>query len=519
MRTLRANSAKGLLFFVNLFCFNFFETANTKNLAYISPAMKWFKLLFFPVAGFIIMQWMETRGLPVPAARMCFLLIWIAGWWMSEAIDLAVTSLIPIIFFPLFGIMSADRTAAQYMEQTIFLFIGGFFLAYAMEKWHLHSRMAFKIILLLGNKPSRILLGIMVTTYLITMWISNTATTIMLFSAVLAIIRNEKLFHPEGHKKVAAAYMLALAYTASIGGFSTLVGTPPNMIFAGFYEKMVPGAEPINFFRWFVFAFPISITFFVLAYCVLRFYVIEKKYDLPFDMQHIRDELNKMGKLSREEKSVMTVFFITVLLWFTRADIDFGNFKMTGWNNLFGLPSYIKDSTVAILAGFTLFLIPASKSKKENILEWKDVTKLPFKIILLFGCGFAIAEGFESTGLDKIFAENLVGLKSLPSWLIILAIIAFVTLLSEMASNVASVQLILPILIPLSITLGVDPLTLMVPATIAASFGYMLPVATAANTIVYGSGYIDLKTMYRTGFIFNVIGIILLTLFTVLRKF
>ncbi|MCY7409805.1 MAG: DASS family sodium-coupled anion symporter [Chitinophagales bacterium] len=481
--------------------------------------MKWFKIIAFPILGFLVMQWMQLNGMPEPAARMSFLLIWIAGWWMSEAVDLAVTSLIPFIFFPLLGIMSADKTAVNYMEQTIFLFIGGFFLAYAMEKWNLHSRMAFKIILLLGNKPSRILLGIMVTTYLITMWISNTATTIMLFSAVLAIIRNENLFHKQGHKRIAAAYMLALAYSASIGGFSTLVGTPPNIIFIGFYEKMFPSAESINFFRWFVFAFPVSFSFFICAYFVLRFWVIGKKYDVPFDIQHIKDEYNSLGNVSREEKSVMTVFFITVILWFTRADIDFGNFKMTGWVNLFGFPSYIKDSTVAILAGFTLFLIPASKNKKQNILEWKDVTKLPFKIILLFGCGFAIAEGFETTGLDVILASNLVALKAMPPWIIILSVVVFVTLLSEMASNVASVQLILPILMPLSVSLDIDPLTLMIPATIAASFGYMLPVATAANTIVFGSGYIDTKTMYKVGFIFNVIGITLLTLFSVYRKF
>lgn len=481
--------------------------------------MKLFKIFIFPILGLIVMSWMQANNLPLPASRMCFLLIWIAGWWMSEAVELAVTSLIPIIFFPLLGIMDADKTSAQYMEQTIFLFIGGFFLAYAMERWNLHRRMAYRIILLLGNKPSSILLGIMVTTYLITMWISNTATTIMLFSAVLAIIRTEKLFHPEGHRKVAAAYMLGLAYTASIGGFSTLVGTPPNIIFVGFYEKVFPDAEQINFFRWFVFAFPISLSFLICAYLVLRYCVIGKKYDLPFDMKLIQNEYLKMGSLSIEEKKVITVFLITVLLWFTRADINFGNFKMTGWNNLFGFPSYVKDSTVAILSAFVLFLLPAGKNKNENILEWADVTKLPFKVILLFGCGFAIAEGFQSTGLDKILASNLIIFKAFPIWLIILLLVTFVTLLSEMASNVASVQLILPILIPLSISLEIDPIKLMVPATIAASFGYMLPVATAANTIVYGSGYIDTKLMYKVGFMFNLIGIILLTLFSVFWKY
>lgn len=471
-----------------------------------------FKILLGPIAALIIFVILSRQGLSQPIAGTACVLVWMAMWWILEPVDLGVTSFLPFVFFPILGVMDASTVAMQYMEQTIFLFMGGFFIAYAMEKWNLHQRLAYKVLRNTGQKPSRVLLGVMLTTFIISMWISNTATVMMLLAAVLSIVRHEHLFDRKYHSQIACALLLGLGYTASIGGMATLVGTPTNMIFAGFYDKTFPDALPISFSRWFMFAFPFSLTLATIAYFIIRKLFIHKDADRKFDMEFIRKEQEKLGKMSTEEKRVLVVFFITVLLWFTRADIQIGDSMFRGWAGYLSFGKWIKDSTIAMAAATVLFILPSGKIKTEALLEWKDVTKLPLRILLLFGSGFALAKGFEQSGLGNLLAGKLILLKDFPTWIIVLGVATLVTVLSEFASNVASIQLMLPILLPLSASMGTDPLQLMVPATLAASFGYMLPVATAANTIVYGTGYIPVKSMMRTGFLLNVCGILLLTL-------
>ncbi len=435
-----------------------------------------------------------------------------ALWWVTEAIDIGAASLLPLILFPLGGVMDMSDTSHPYFDQTIFLFMGGFMMAYAMEKYHLHVRIAYFIILHTGSRPSRVLLGIMLSTFVLSMWISNTATTMMLISAVSAILYHEQLYHQNGYRNIAVAFLLGLAYTASIGGMGTLIGTPPNMAFAGFYSKMYPDAEPVSFVRWFKIAFPFSLTLTILAFFLLKYLYIPKKYDTLFDLTFIRESYSQLGRLKREEKWVMLVFGSAVLLWFTRAGFQIGDIDIKGWSSFFPESKFIKDSTVAILTALILFLIPSSE-KGKNILEWDDVLKLPLRIILLFGSGFALAEAFERSGLAQYIAIQLTVLQSAPLIVIILAVAALVTIISEFASNIASVQLILPVLAALSISLKVEPLVLMIPATLSASFGYMMPVATAANTIVYSTGKIPVKKMIVTGLWLNIIAIILLVLY------
>jgi sodium-dependent dicarboxylate transporter 2/3/5 len=437
---------------------------------------------------------------------------WLALWWITEAIDIGAASLLPLVLFPLGGVMDMNDTAYPYFDQTIFLFMGGFMMAYAMEKYCLHERIAFFIIIHTGSKPSLVLLGIMLSTFILSMWISNTATTMMLISAVTAILYHEHLYHQKGYKNISVAFLLGLAYSASIGGMSTLIGTPPNMAFAGFYSKMYPEAEAVSFVKWFSIAFPFSLLLSLMAYILLRLLYIPKKYDTRFDLAFIRDSYAKLGKIKLEEKWVMIVFGCAVLLWFTRAGIHIGNLHIKGWSSLFPESQYIKDSTVAIMAALLLFLIP-SKEKGKNILEWHDVLKLPLRIILLFGNGFALAEAFERSGLAQYLAAQLLVLQGAPLIIILLAVAVLVTIISEFASNIASVQLILPVLASLSLSLQVEPLLVMIPATLAASFGYMMPVATAANTIVYSTGKIPVGKMMLTGLCLNVIAIILMVLY------
>ena len=470
------------------------------------------KILIGPAAAIVTYLLLFYQGLSQPIAGTACVLVWMALWWIMEPVDLGVTSFIPFILFPILGVMDTATVAMQYMEQTIFLFMGGFFMAYAMEKWNLHHRLAYKVLRHTGQRPSKVLLGVMLTTFLVSMWISNTATVMMLLAAVLSIVRHEHLFDRKYHTQIACALLLGLGYTASIGGMATLVGTPTNMIFAGFYDKTFPNADPVSFSRWFLFAFPFSSILAVIAYFIIRKIFIPKAADRPFDMEFIRKEQEKSGKMSKEEKRVLIVFLVTVVLWFTRADIRIGDHELRGWAGYLSFGKWIKDSTVAMAAALALFIIPSSQAKNEALLEWKDVTKLPLRILLLFGSGFALAEGFEQSGLGTLFAGKLILLKDFPTWMIVLGVATLVTILSEFASNVASIQLMLPILLPLSSTMGADPLQLMVPATLAASFGYMLPVATAANTIVYGTGYIPVKSMMKTGLLLNLSGILLLTL-------
>lgn len=475
------------------------------------------RLIIGPAAGCLAYLALTAQGLDHTKAATILVTLWMGIWWITEVIDLGVTSFLPFLLFPLLGVLDANTVAAQYMEQTIFLFVGGFFMAYAMERWNLHQRLAFTIILKAGSTPSRVLLGIMVTTFLVSMWISNTATTVMLLSAVLAIVRHEHLFPKSGHARIATGYLLALAYAASIGGMATLVGTPPNMILAGFMEKIEPGA--VNFNRWFVFGFPFALTFGTIAFFFIRHRFIAKAHNLEFDRNYIREKLKALGPLQPEERRVMLVFFLAVFGWFTRIDLDFGAFRLPGWSNLLPAGKMIKDATVAIFAAMLLFLIPAKKKDAGALLNWSDVTRLPFRIILLFGSGFALAEAFERTGLAEWLAGHLHILHGMPAWVMVLGVATMATALSEFASNVASVQLMLPILAPLAVSLEVEPLMLMFPATIAASFGYMMPVATAANTIVYGTGYIPVRQMMSAGLVLNIIGILLLTLFSQLIRF
>ncbi len=438
--------------------------------------------------------------------------IWMVIWWFSEAVNLAVTALVPVLMLPVLGIADCKSVSQQYTDSIVFLFIGGFMLAFAIEKWHLHKRIALKILSVVGTKPATVLFGVMISTYLISNWISNTATTMMLFGAVFALVQETKEYIEKNQGKFAAALLLGLAFAATIGGMATPVGTPPNMYFFKAYKEAFPDANDLNFLKWSAIGYPISLSFLVLTFFVLNFYFLKGKVELKIHKQFFKDSYNKLGKFSWEEKWVFGIFISCILLWFTRADIDFGSFKFKGWNHIFVVPKYVDDAFVAILAALILFLVPSKSNKGEALLIWDDAKKLRYDIILMFGSGFALAYGFEITGLSGWLAEALTILKGVSPILIILGICIIVTIISEFASNIASIQLAIPIMIALQKDLDLPPLLLMMPATFAASLGFMLPVATAANTIVFGTKEIHIKDMLRVGIVLDAIGILLITL-------
>lgn len=479
--------------------------------------MKFISLIAGPVVATGIYFVASANGLDAALCKMAFITIWVAVWWMTEPIDVGVTSLLPFVLMPLLGIMPAAGVAMQYMNETIFLFIGGFILAYAMEKWNLHHRIAFRIIMLTGNSPTRILAGIMLTAYTISMWISNTAAALMLIGAVTAIVKNKELFKSGEIKNIATAYMIALAYSATIGGMATLVGTPTNILLAGYWKTNFSEMAPITFIRWSLFGIPFSLVLLVIVFILLKIMFI-KKDSVPQDKSFIKNQYAALGKISFEQKIVVVIFFTTCILWLTRAGFDFGSFQIRGWGGLFG-EGFVLDSTIAILIPIILFVIPSKNKKESFVLGWVDVKKIPLNIILLFGGGFALAKGIEVSGLSNFIANQLQFLKNYPLWVTILIIVITVTILSEVTSNVASIILIMPILGSLAKALNVDPLLLLIPAGFAASFGFMLHVATPPNTIAYASGYVQTRQMLRIGLVINITAIILVTIAILLFGF
>jgi sodium-dependent dicarboxylate transporter 2/3/5 len=444
---------------------------------------------------------------------MLGLVCWVALWWFTEVVHIAITSLLPFVLLPSLGIIDIKETAAQYMDPILFLFIGGFIISFAIEKWGLHKRVALRILSITGKNPAQLLLGIMITSYFISMWISNTATVMMLLSAVMAIIYQLDHHYNDKHqhRKLSSALLIGLAYAATIGGMATLVGTPTNMIFYRAYLEAYPLQNDLSFISWFKVGFPISILLLLITWMILKINISKKEQEINFDISIFKKAHQDLGKFSSEEKTVGLIFISTALLWFTRADIPLGSFTIKGWCNLFPYPNQMQDSTVAIVCALLLFILPASE-KGKSILEWKDTAKLPFDILLLFGSGFALAKGFESSGLSKYLASQLNFLNGVHPLMILLIVCMIITIISEFASNVASIQLALPILIALQNAMHLHPMVLLVPATLAASLGFMMPVATAPNTIVFSSGHIKTSEMGFVGFWVNISGIVIISL-------
>ena len=441
------------------------------------------------------------------ASPMLGCMLWMAIWWITEPIPLGVTALIPVFLFPLTGIMPTGATTLHYGNHIIFLFLGGFLVAYAMEKWQLHKRIALSIIQLTGTSQANVLLGFMLSSFLLSMWISNTATTMMLIPPALATIAH---FKNEKNTSFNVLLLLSIAYSSSIGGVATLVGTPPNLIFYNFYTNYLAADFTITFFNWMLFAFPLSLLFFVLAY--LYFKLQLPKTTNALDKNHISTSLKALGKMSYEEKVVSWVFGLLALCWMTRNEIDFGSFTIPGWSNLFALD--VSDSAVAVLFAFILFVIPSKAQKGEAILSIDELKKIPLNILLLFGGGFALAAGVMESGLAKIIAEQLQFLNTLPPFLLVAVITTVLLLLTEVSSNSAAIQLALPIVYAMSQGLNFPSWMLLIPTTIACSFAFMLPVSTPPNAVIFESGEIKVKQMMKHGIVLNLIGIIVILLAT-----
>jgi sodium-dependent dicarboxylate transporter 2/3/5 len=439
-----------------------------------------------------------------------------AFWWVSEAIPLAVTALVPLVLFPSLGILDGREVSSTYFNYIIFVFLGGFIMALAMEKWNLHKRIALKILMLVGVSPGRILLGFMLATAFLSMWISNTASTMMMIPIVMSIISSlEENRSLKGVGHYSTGLFLAIAYSASIGGIATLVGTPTNLVFPRILTLMYPGAPEISFANWFFFALPVTLLM-LLAILGLIFLIYRPREPWgAINKDHFRLKYKELGPTSFEERTVLIVFLALAFLWIFRAGITFDNFTIPGWSLIFGTPAYINDGTVAMAAAIILFILPARDARGGGrIMDWETAKRLPWNIVLLFGGGFALALGFQSSGLAVWFGEQLAFTRHIHPYLILLAVITLMSFLTELTSNVASTQMLLPVFASLAVSSGNNPILLMIPATIASSLAFMLPTATPPNAIIFGTERIQIRTMARTGFLLNMTGVLVLFLVT-----
>jgi sodium-dependent dicarboxylate transporter 2/3/5 len=435
-----------------------------------------------------------------------------AVWWISEAVPLAATSLIPLILFPLFGLLDAEQIANSYINSIIFLFLGGFMIALSMERWGLHKRIALRIITLFGGSPVSIIIGFMVAGALLSMWISNTATAIMMLPIALSIIfKMENEFGAERAHNFSVTLLIGIAYACTIGGMGTLVGTPPNLAFAKIFKIIFPEAPEIGFGQWMMLGIPISILMLIISAFLLTKIYFKVDKALKIDREFIREEYKKLGGLSFEEKTISIVFLLTAFLWISRSDLILGFVTIPGWSNILPNSGFVNDGTVAITMAFMLFLIP-SKKEKTTLRDNNVFSKIPWGIILLFGGGFALANGFSNTGLSTFIGEQLTGMKSLSHIFIIFITAATISFLTELTSNTATTQMILPILASVAIAMGMNPLLLMLTATLSASMAFMLPVATPPNTIIFASSRIKVTEMVKAGFALNILGVIIVTI-------
>lgn len=469
-----------------------------------------------PVAGILLIlagkSGIAVAGLAGAPLAMLGITVWVALWWVTEAMPIAATSLLPALLLPLTGIVGSEETAGAYMDRFILLMMAGFMAALAIERCGLHRRLALAVMLRIGTSPRRLVLGMLTATALASMWIANTAATLIMLPVALALVA--RLQQVRAVSGFAASLCIAIAWGASIGGIATPLGTPPNLIYLSALERLT-GQVP-GFLDWMVVATPVSALLVAAAYLVLRRDVPTTASDAAAagrDVLH--SEWRGLGPMSRDERAVATVFGTIVLLWVTRKiDLGVGTggvMESIGWAPLLGLGKSVDDSTVAVLGVVLLFLMPSAIRRGERLLDWPTASRIPWEVVLLFGGGLALAKGFASSGLSVSVAEALSGLRGLDPWVVILAICLVVTFVTEVTSNTAVTTLLMPILAGFSTANGLPPELVMLPAAIAASCAFMLPVGTPPNAVVFGSGHVPIARMARAGLWLNLMGAVIIT--------
>lgn len=465
-------------------------------------------LILGPLVFALLLLLPVPAGMPDSGMKVAAVASLMAIWWISEAVPIPATALLPIALFPLLGVMKTQQVTNAYANHLIYLFMGGFLIAIAMEKWELHKRIALHTIRLVGVSPNRIVLGFMLATAFLSMWISNTATAMMMVTIGLAVIRQTNTIADSHHQGAdrstdgnpfATSLMLGIAYAASIGGVATLIGTPPNAILAGVLEKTY--GIRIGFTDWMLFATPLSALMLLLTWLYLtRIMFRNPAQELPRGRQVISEELTRLGPMKKQEGRVLMVFVCVATAWVLRSVIEVDALAM------------VTDSSIAITGALLLFVLPADFSKREFLLDWNSAVKIPWDIIILFGGGFALAEGFSTSGLTQWLAQQLSLFQGINILLFIGVLVLLVIFLTEVTSNTATASLLLPLIGAIAISMNSHPLAAMIAVALAASYAFMLPVATPPNAIVFASRAVTIPQMATAGFALNLLGVLLITL-------
>jgi sodium-dependent dicarboxylate transporter 2/3/5 len=444
-------------------------------------------------AVFLLLTLVQPFGLEPAAAKTLGVISWMLVWWITECLPMGATSLLPIALFPLLGVMSIEKTCVSFGNKYVFLFMGGFIIALAMEKWNLHRRLALSIVKLTGVGADRIILGFFAASFIISMWIAA--------SVVNLLLHEDKKLHGKKEKNFALTLMLAIAYGSSIGGIATLVGSPPNAAMAGILSNDTFHSN-VSFFDWFAIGFPFSVALFILSYLLLVKVIFPNRLG-KFELgnQIITSELEKLGKWKPQEKAIFVVFITTAIMWIIQD-------PLAQWLKPMGIE--LTDVGIAIIAGLSLFLIPTAKNSSERLLEWKDTEKLPWGVLLMFGGGMALAEGFKTSGLiNKI--STWIGVVDQSNLFLFVSMLCLIGLiLTALMSNLAMVNIFVPIVAMLAVNANINPAFFAIPVTIAASCDFMFPMSTPPNAIAYSSGYIKAADMFKAGLVLNILSLILL---------
>lgn len=431
---------------------------------------------------------------------------WMVTWWITEAVPIPVTSLLPIILFPLLGIFDIITATASYSDPVIFLFMGGFIIALAMEYNNLHLRIALKLIKLTGSKPNGIILGFYIATFMLSMWISNTATAVMMLPVALSIvnlfkIQNPQIENQEGFKNFCLTLMLGIAYAANIGGVMTIIGTPPNVVMVGMVKQFL--SIEVDFNSWLLIGIPIGVIMLGIMY-VLLIYVFypNKMSKIAGSEELIHSQLENLGPMRSAEIRVSLIVLGTALAWIFRAPL----------NELIGNPN-LNDTLIAMVGGILMFVVPSGQHDKKYLIGWPQMDRMPWGILLLFGGGLCLAKAMEASGIVLEVGNFVSSVNYIPQWALILLLTFTSLFLTELMSNVALTTIFIPVVIGIATGMGVPPLILVIPVTLAASFAFMLPIATPPNAILFSSGFIKMKDMIRAGIWLNIISTLIILLF------
>ena len=461
--------------------------------------------LFAGIAVSLLLYFVNPFGVSPAAAKVLAIAGLMITWWVTEALPMPVVALLPLILFPLLKISKLEETAAPYANPIIFLFMGGFMLGLAIEKWNLHKRIALNIVRITGTSGDRIVLGFILATGLLSMWLSNTATTMMMFPIALSVIHVMKENNlGEGNiRNFSLTIMLAIAYASNIGGIATIIGTPPNVAYVGYIQKKYN--YDVDFVNWMLICTPLAIVLLMTLYWVMVKWLFPNRIKSnDGTKQLIRNEIQQLGPLSVAEKRVLAIFIGTALLWITRGIINDAQ-------SLFKLD----DTIIAVMCAVALFICPSGYKEENNdaLLEWSDTSKMAWGILLLFGGGICLAGALEKAGLMQQLGVWLAQFSG-NEFILVLVVVTVSLFISEVMSNVAQVIVFAPVVSSLADAIGMNPLLLGIPMTLAASCASMLPMGTPPNAIVFASGHIKLRQMTKAGFVMNIVAIILITLFS-----